>query len=66
MEITSCTLSKKRGIIWMFPNEKDAAEPVVFLDITNRVASNNNEEGLLGLAFIRICLRIIYLCQLFS
>ncbi len=42
---------EKRGIIWMFPNEKDAAEPVVFLDITNRVASNNNEEGLLGLAF---------------
>lgn len=41
------------GPIYFFPNRDDAQEAELFLDLTERVAynDNQNEEGLLGLAF---------------
>ena len=43
--------SEQAGIVRVFPNDPDAAEASVFLDIRDRVSEDNNEEGLLGLAF---------------
>lgn len=42
---------EQRGRIYSFPNERSAGEADLFLDITNRVSRDGNEEGLLGLAF---------------
>ena len=42
---------EQAGRIWTFANDHQTATRQVFLDIRNRVRSNGNEEGLLGLAF---------------
>jgi len=42
---------EQRGVIHVFPNDSDATQTKVFLDIQNSVNSQGNEEGLLGLAF---------------
>ncbi len=39
------------GVVRVFPNEPDVDEAKVFLDIRDRVRTEHNEEGLLGLAF---------------
>ena len=44
-------VTEQPGVIRVFPNDPDAAEAAVFLDIRDRVSDENNEEGLLGLAF---------------
>lgn len=43
----------QRGVIYVFPNDQDAAEAKVFLDIESKVSYNDrtNEEGFLGLTF---------------
>lgn len=43
----------EHGVIHVFPNDQQAAETKVFLDIQDRVSYNDkqNEEGFLGLAF---------------
>lgn len=41
----------QRGVIMVFPNEEDVASASIFLDISEKVNSVGNEEGLLGLAF---------------
>ena len=43
--------TEQAGVVRVFPNDPDAAEAAVFLDIRDRVSEDNNEEGLLGLAF---------------
>ncbi len=43
--------TEQSGLVRVFPNNPDAAEAAVFLDIRDRVSEDNNEEGLLGLAF---------------
>jgi len=42
---------EQAGIIRVFPNDAAAATANVFLDIRPLVSNENNEEGLLGLAF---------------
>ncbi len=42
---------EQRGRIWSFENQQNVSERHLFLDITDRVRTENNEEGLLGLAF---------------
>ncbi len=44
-------VTEQRGLIHGFVNDPDAAESSIFLDITDRVSTRGNEEGLLGLAF---------------
>jgi glucose/arabinose dehydrogenase len=41
----------QRGKILVFPNRKDVNSTKTFLNITGRVDSTGNEQGLLGLAF---------------
>ena len=43
--------TEQSGVIRVFLNNPNAAEATVFLDIRDRVSEENNEEGLLGLAF---------------
>lgn len=42
---------EQSGRILVFPNQSDASNPDVFLDIRSAVLNGGNEEGLLGLAF---------------
>ncbi len=42
---------EQRGRIYVFENRSDVREAEIFLDISDRVNSKGNEEGLLGLAF---------------
>jgi glucose/arabinose dehydrogenase len=42
---------EKRGVIYVFQNQRDVAAAAIFLDIRDRVNSAATEEGLLGLAF---------------
>lgn len=42
---------EQAGVIKVFPNNEEATNVSVFLDIRERVRDNSNEEGLLGLAF---------------
>lgn len=42
---------EQEGRIHVFSNERSVAETEVFLDITEKVSRDGNEEGLLGLAF---------------
>ncbi len=42
---------EKRGRIMVFPNDPQAENAEVFLDVTSIVDSNASEKGLLGLAF---------------
>ncbi|MCH7706152.1 MAG: PQQ-dependent sugar dehydrogenase, partial [Chloroflexi bacterium] len=44
-------VTEQAGRILVLPNDRDAAEAAVFLDITDRVEDGGTEEGLLGLAF---------------
>ncbi len=44
-------VTEQPGVVRVFPNDPDAAEAAIFLDIRDRVSDENNEEGLLGLAF---------------
>lgn len=46
-------VAEQKGIIHVFPNDPDAAETKVFLDISGKVpySDKTNEEGFLGLAF---------------
>ena len=44
-------VTEQPGRIRVFPNDQQATEADVFLDISDRVREVNNEEGLLGLAF---------------
>ena len=46
-------LATQHGVIHVFPNDQDAKETKVFLDLTDRVRYDDktNEEGFLGLAF---------------
>ena len=44
-------VTEQAGIIHGFVNDPNVAESFVFLDITNRVSTKGNEEGLLGMAF---------------
>ena len=44
-------VTEQAGIVHVFPNQQQAAESTVFLDLTDRVNEGHNEEGLLGLAF---------------
>ena len=44
-------VTEQVGRILVLPNDRDAAEAAVFLDITDRVEDGGTEEGLLGLAF---------------
>ena len=39
------------GRVIVFPNDPDVSETGAFLDITDRVHDQGNEEGLLGMAF---------------
>ena len=43
--------TEQAGVVRVFPNDPNAAEASIFLDIRDRVSEENNEEGLLGLAF---------------
>ena len=43
--------TEQAGVVRVFPNDPNAAEAAIFLDIRDRVSEENNEEGLLGLAF---------------
>lgn len=42
---------EQRGVIHVFPNRPDVDRTSVFLDIRDVVSRDDNEEGLLGLAF---------------
>lgn len=42
---------EQRGRIFVFENRSDVREAKIFLDISDRVNSKGNEEGLLGLVF---------------
>ncbi len=42
---------EQEGLISVFENKEEVAAKKLFLDIKSRVDDNNNEEGLLGLAF---------------
>ena len=42
---------EQAGVISVFPNDPSASGKTVFLDIRNKVDDEDNEEGLLGLAF---------------
>ncbi|MCY4223639.1 MAG: PQQ-dependent sugar dehydrogenase [Bacteroidetes bacterium] len=42
---------EQRGVIWRFTNDPNVQERLQVLNISNRVRSVGNEEGLLGLAF---------------
>lgn len=42
---------EQSGRIFVFPNDYQAGEKIMFLDITENVNDSGNEEGLLGLAF---------------
>jgi glucose/arabinose dehydrogenase len=44
-------VTEQAGRILVFPDDPDAAEAHVFLDITDRVEDGGTEQGLLGLAF---------------
>ena len=44
-------VTQQGGRILVFPDQPDAAESNLFLDLRDRVSQGNNEEGLLGLAF---------------
>ena len=44
-------VTDQQGLIHGFVNDPDVAESFVFLDITDRVSTRGNEEGLLGIAF---------------
>ena len=46
-------VADQHGVVHAFPNDQDATETTVFLDIADRVRYNDksNEEGFLGLAF---------------
>ncbi len=44
-------VTEQAGIIRIFPNDQQAAESLIFLNISDQVSERNNEEGLLGLAF---------------
>jgi glucose/arabinose dehydrogenase len=46
-------VGSQQGVISVFPNDEAVKEPKTFLDIESRVVykDNENEEGLLGLAF---------------
>ncbi len=44
-------VTEKPGRIRVFPNDQEASNAEIFLDITDRVRERNKEEGLLGLAF---------------
>ncbi len=44
-------VTEQAGLVRVFPNDPNAAEAAVFLDIRDKVSEDNNEEGLLGLAF---------------
>ena len=43
--------TEQDGRIWVFSSDPDTSEAQIFLDITDRVSTGGNEEGLLGLAF---------------
>ena len=44
-------VTEQGGRILVFPNQQDAAEPTLFLDLSSRANEGHLEEGLLGLAF---------------
>ena len=44
-------VTEQRGLIHAFVNDPDVGESFISLDITDRVSTRGNEEGLLGLAF---------------
>lgn len=44
-------VTEQSGRVLAFPNDEDAREAEVFLDIQDRVNDGGSEEGLLGLAF---------------
>ena len=44
-------VTEQPGRVRVFPNDQQASEAQIFLDIRNRVSEVDNEEGLLGLAF---------------
>ena len=44
-------VTEQAGLVRAFPNDPQATEAGVFLDIRDRVSEAGNEEGLLGLAF---------------
>lgn len=44
-------VTQQGGLVRVFPNEQQAPEAAIFLDISGRVSEEGNEEGLLGLAF---------------
>ncbi len=44
-------VTEQSGRIFIFPNQQDAAQASLFLDLTSQVNEGHNEEGLLGLAF---------------
>ena len=44
-------VTEQCGLVWAFPNRTDASHATIFLDISDRVKSDHNEEGLLGIAF---------------
>jgi glucose/arabinose dehydrogenase len=44
-------VTEQSGLVHVFPNDQQAANAQVFLDISDRVRVQHNEEGLLGLAF---------------
>jgi glucose/arabinose dehydrogenase len=44
-------VTEQGGRILVFPNRRQVAAPVLFLDLSSRVSEAGDEEGLLGLAF---------------
>ncbi len=44
-------VTEQRGLIHGFVNDPNVSGSFIFLDITDRVSTRGNEEGLLGLAF---------------
>ena len=44
-------VTEQAGRVLVFPNDQQAAQAIIFLDISDRVSEAHNEEGLLGLVF---------------
>lgn len=44
-------LVQQNGYIYVFDNDEDVTSRALFLDVQNRINSNQGEQGLLGLAF---------------
>lgn len=44
-------VEEQGGVIYVFQNDSETSDKTVFLDITDKITDDGNEQGLLGLAF---------------